>query len=102
MQRPSSFLTFKKERYFAALDGARALSILLVITWHVDERRWAYLSGYTGVVIFFVLSGFLIHTLLLREEDRSGTVSLKGFYLRRCFRILPLYFVVIGMYLVML
>jgi peptidoglycan/LPS O-acetylase OafA/YrhL len=95
-------VTFRKERYFPTLDGLRAVSILLVITWHVDERRWWYLSGYTGVMIFFVLSGFLIHTLLLREEDRSGKVSLKSFYLRRCFRILPLYFTVLGMYAIML
>ncbi|MFT4111123.1 acyltransferase family protein [Silvibacterium sp.] len=95
-------IAFQKERYFPTLDGLRAISILLVITWHVDEHRWWYLSGYTGVMIFFVLSGFLIHTLLLREEDRSGTVSLKAFYLRRSFRILPLYFTVLAMYVGML
>ncbi|GGG93435.1 acyltransferase family protein [Silvibacterium dinghuense] len=95
-------VAFQRERYFPTLDGLRAVSILLVITWHVDQRMWWYLSGYTGVLIFFVLSGFLIHTLLLREEDRSGTVSLKAFYLRRSFRILPLYFTVLAMYGVML
>lgn len=98
----TDYSTFQRERYFPALDGLRAVSILLVLTWHVDEHRWSYLSGYTGVVIFFVLSGFLIHTLLLREEDRTGSVSLKAFYLRRTFRILPLYFLVLGTYLVLL
>jgi peptidoglycan/LPS O-acetylase OafA/YrhL len=100
--KTTDYAAFRKQRYFPVLDGLRAVSILLVLTWHVDEHRWWYLSGYTGVMIFFVLSGFLIHTLLLREEDASGKVSLKSFYLRRTFRILPLYFVVLGLYVILL
>ena len=95
------YAAFRSQRYFPALDGLRAISILLVLTWHVSERQWWYLSGYTGVMIFFVLSGFLIHTLLLREEETEGNVSLKSFYLRRSFRILPLYFTVLAAYIVL-
>ncbi len=51
--------------------------------------------GFLGVDFFFVLSGFLITTLLLREEDRTGFISLSGFYIRRSLRILPVYFLVI-------
>ena len=51
--------------------------------------------GFLGVDFFSVLSGFLITTLLLREEDRNGRFSLKGFYWRRCLRILPVYFLVV-------
>ena len=51
--------------------------------------------GFTGVNFFFVLSGFLITTLLLREEDRDGRFSLIGFYYRRALRILPVYFLAV-------
>lgn len=85
--------------YFPALDGLRALSIALVVLWHAtEEKYYGWLHGFHGVTIFFVLSGFLITTLLLREEDRHGTVSFRGFYLRRVFRILPLYYLVLAVY----
>lgn len=89
------------ERYFRPLDGVRAISILLVLTWHVNSSLWAWLSGWEGPSIFFVISGFLITTLCLREEDRDGSVSLKAFFVRRACRILPLYFVVLAVYVVM-
>jgi peptidoglycan/LPS O-acetylase OafA/YrhL len=87
------------ERYFRPLDGVRAISILLVLTWHVNSSLWAWLSGWEGPSIFFVISGFLITTLCLREEDRDGSVSLKAFYIRRACRILPLYYVVFAFYI---
>ena len=62
-------------------------------------------SGFLGVDFFFVLSGFLITTLLLREEERNGVFSLKGFYWRRFLRIVPVYFLVVtalGIYYVAL
>jgi peptidoglycan/LPS O-acetylase OafA/YrhL len=90
---------FLQERYFRALDGVRAVSILLVLTWHVNSRLWAWLSGWEGPSIFFVISGFLITTLCLREESRDGSVSLKAFYIRRACRILPLYYVVFAFYI---
>src|SRR5206468_1693138 len=57
---------------------------------------WA--NGRLGVAVFFVLSGYLITTLLLREKDRKGRVSLTSFYQRRAFRILPLYYFVLLLY----
>ncbi|MEA3182674.1 MAG: hypothetical protein QOI59_6197 [Gammaproteobacteria bacterium] len=78
-------------KYFPALDGMRAVSIFLVVAYHVLDPRWNWVSGALGVTIFFGISGFLITTLLLREEARYGRISLKRFYVRRFFRIVPLY-----------
>ena len=58
------------------------------------------LSGGLGVTLFFIISGFLITTLLLREEMRTGNVSLSAFYIRRAFRIFPLYYVALAFYVV--
>ncbi len=79
----------------------RALSLLLVIGGHVKTRAplQRYFSGGLGVGIFFVLSGFLITTLLFREELVTGQISLTAFYIRRVFRILPPYFLAVGAYL---
>ena len=54
--------------------------------------------GYRGVDLFFVISGFLITTLLLREREETGTISLRDFYIRRTLRIFPLYYTVIALY----
>ncbi|OQP45023.1 hypothetical protein A4H97_33210 [Niastella yeongjuensis] len=79
---------------FRALDGLRGVAILIVIYSHV-LRAFPPGSndiGLIGVYIFFVISGFLITTLLLKERLKYGNINLKGFYLRRCFRILPVAF----------
>jgi len=70
------------------LDGLRALAVLPVIAFHFSYLKLVD-GGYLGVDLFFVLSGFLITSLLLSEESRTGTVSLKDFYARRALRILP-------------
>ena len=86
-----------------SLDGLRALSIFLVVSLHTLQRYsighhvglgwYALFNGADGVSIFFVISGFLITSLLLQEQRKRGSISLRGFYLRRAFRILPpLYF----------
>ena len=80
------------------LDGLRAISVLLVITVHMHDHIWSWLNGWQGVTIFFVLSGYLITTLALREEDRTGGISLKAFYIRRVMRLFPLYYIVLGIY----
>jgi peptidoglycan/LPS O-acetylase OafA/YrhL len=80
-------------RRFPALDGLRAIAAVLVVFFHYGGPDW--LQGWAGVQLFFVLSGFLITTLMLREERGSGRISLKEFYLRRSFRILPVYFVIL-------
>jgi peptidoglycan/LPS O-acetylase OafA/YrhL len=58
-------------------------------------------SGGFGVDIFFALSGFLITTLLLREEERFGSISLRSFYVRRALRIWPLYYTVLAGYVIL-
>lgn len=70
-----------------SLDGLRAVSFLLVFAAHSGLEK--IVPGGFGVTTFFFLSGFLITTLMRLEERKTGTVSLKGFYLRRIFRILP-------------
>jgi peptidoglycan/LPS O-acetylase OafA/YrhL len=71
------------------LDGYRAVAVLLVIVYHFGH---SWVPGGLGVLMFFVLSGFLITWLLLREEDSRGRVSLRGFYLRRGLRIFPAFY----------
>jgi peptidoglycan/LPS O-acetylase OafA/YrhL len=73
--------------YVPALDGLRGIAILLVIGrhyWHIPHG-----GGGAGVNLFFVLSGFLITTLLLEERAATGRISLSGFYHRRARRLLP-------------
>src|SRR5258708_5916886 len=70
------------------LDGLRALAVVLVITTHFGAGVPLAL-----VSVFFVLSGFVITWLLLREQDSTGSISLSGFYARRVVRILPAYYV---------
>jgi peptidoglycan/LPS O-acetylase OafA/YrhL len=69
-----------------ALDAIRGIAILLVLAVHADH---AVPGGALGVDLFFVLSGFLITSLLLTEWDRDSTISLGSFYRRRAFRLLP-------------
>ena len=69
-----------------ALDGIRALAIVLVLANHTVEFPE---TGFSGVELFFVLSGFLITTLLLEEHARNGVVSFRAFYRRRALRLLP-------------
>ncbi|WP_255637651.1 acyltransferase [Amycolatopsis sp. DSM 110486] len=92
--------TYLATRRFPALDGVRAIAAVLVVVFHFGGSAWVRANGWIGVHVFFVLSGFLITTLALREEDRTCRVSLKNFYLRRAFRILPVYYVVLGIFVV--
>lgn len=87
---------FQKHSYIPALDGIRAIAILLVLFSHCviyDQFTWLHNIGkelgYLGVSIFFVLSGYLITRLLIKEEERFESISLKNFYIRRSFRLLP-------------
>jgi peptidoglycan/LPS O-acetylase OafA/YrhL len=74
-------------RYWPALDGLRALAVLAVVAFHAGAA-WLP-AGFLGVDVFFVISGFLITTLLLRESDSCGAISLAGFWRRRAARLLP-------------
>jgi len=92
---------YRKTRFFSSLDGLRALSILAVIWHHTASASAAHAilhEGNQGVNLFFVISGFLIVTLLLRAKARSGTFSLAKFWGRRSLRILPVYYGVLGLY----
>ena len=73
--------------YRPALDGLRAIAVTAVVVGHLWE--WLLPGGFIGVDMFFVLSGFLITTLLLEEQERTGRISLRYFYARRALRLLP-------------
>jgi peptidoglycan/LPS O-acetylase OafA/YrhL len=86
-----------------SLDGLRAVSILLVLAAHTITEdhgrgplRYVQHLGNFGVRTFFVISGFLITTLLLKELSRTGRISLKGFYARRALRIFPAFYAYVG------
>ena len=74
------------------IQGLRALAAILVTLFHA---KWVS-GGFIGVDIFYVISGFLITGLLLREIDRSGTINFKEFYSRRFKRLLPTSFFVLA------
>jgi peptidoglycan/LPS O-acetylase OafA/YrhL len=76
-----------RKGYWPALDGLRAISVLGVIALH-SGLRLGHAGGF-GVQVFFVLSGFLITSLLLRENKRFGRIDILGFYLRRALRLFP-------------
>lgn len=82
------------------LDGLRAIAVLLVVMAHSHHSNgfpesplmnYVFNEGQIGVDVFFVISGFLITTLLVREIDRDEKVNLKRFYIRRFIRIIPAY-----------
>src|SRR5205085_10008244 len=81
------------ERFRPDLEGLRGLAIILVVLFHAGIP--GVIGGFIGVDVFFVLSGFLITGLLLRERERTGRVSLPAFYARRARRILPAALVVV-------
>ena len=88
------FQTFQQQARFPGLDGIRCLAILAVI-WHHTAASGplpGLSRGFLGVDLFFVLSGFLITTLLLRERQRTGKISLKQFWIRRFLRLMPAYY----------
>lgn len=94
--------------YFPNLNGLRFIAALLVIIHHVEQLKnifnlnnfyydlpFIHIIGKLGVILFFVLSGFLITYLLLAEEEVTGTISIKDFYIRRLLRIWPLYYLIV-------
>jgi peptidoglycan/LPS O-acetylase OafA/YrhL len=92
---------------FPGLNGLRALAALLVVVGHIPMNQaslglpnthWGALfyRGEPAVTFFFTLSGFLITYLLIAERERTGSIDVRAFYVRRMLRIWPLYFLVIG------
>jgi peptidoglycan/LPS O-acetylase OafA/YrhL len=83
-----------RSQHWVALDGMRAFAVIAVMIYHWDNPHLLS-GGLFGVDVFFVLSGFLITTLLLGENEQSGAISLTYFYARRALRLLPALFAVI-------
>src|SRR5829696_9426639 len=79
--------------YLPGLDGLRAIAVIAVLLYHA-ELPWIP-GGFLGVEVFFVLSGFLITSLLAAEWRRRGTIDLKAFWLRRARRLLPALFLLL-------
>ncbi|MEP4650424.1 MAG: acyltransferase, partial [Ilumatobacter sp.] len=79
--------------YLPGLDGVRALAVVAVMVYHANSSWLA--GGYLGVEVFFVISGYLITLLLIAEHERSGTIDLKNFWIRRFRRLLPALFVML-------
>jgi peptidoglycan/LPS O-acetylase OafA/YrhL len=84
---PQASLRSQSSGYVPSLDGLRAVGIILVFVHHLITPL--PFGGAVGVDIFFVLSGYLITSILLREYDRHGRISLRRFYLRRAARLYP-------------
>lgn len=83
--------------YIKSLDGVRAVAILMVMAFHFDIIRF----GWMGVQMFFVLSGYLISQILLKEKDKPEPLAqrLKQFWIRRSLRIFPVYYVYLIIFL---
>ncbi|MEO6884454.1 MAG: acyltransferase [Bacteroidia bacterium] len=96
-----------KSTYLPNLDGLRFLGSLFIILFHIENLKmnlgtpvinwFAYFHplGNLDVTLFFVLSGFIITYLLLKEKERTETINLKNFYIRRILKIWPLYFFIV-------
>ena len=80
--------------YLPGLDGLRAIAVISVLLYH-GEMTWA-IGGFLGVEVFFVISGYLITSLLLAEWREGGSIDLRRFWLRRAKRLLPALFTVIA------
>lgn len=98
----------KNERkiYFKGLDTLRAIAALVVVVYHIEMIKvqkgftsendfHQFPDGHLGVILFFVLSGFLITYLLIQEQRFSESIDLKKFYIRRILRIWPLYYLIL-------
>ena len=79
-----------RKKKIPKIDALRAVSALIVVMYHFGLD---FIPAGTGVMVFFIISGFLITWLLLNEVDDTGTISLEHFYFRRTFRIFPAFYV---------
>jgi len=98
--------TFLQGKNYPALTGVRGVAIVIVLLYHLGINRLlrhfdGWLFGRMGVDIFFVLSGFLITTLLIREKIESGHISLRQFYIRRALRIVTVAYLFLVVMLVL-
>jgi peptidoglycan/LPS O-acetylase OafA/YrhL len=98
---PPTHADFLQRSYFEGLNGIRCVAIVAVV-WHHSVGFFPlpiFSRGFLGVDLFFILSGFLITTLLLREKTQTGDIDLKAFWVRRFLRLMPAYY---GMLLTLL
>lgn len=84
---PNTHATSQRASWFAGLDGLRAIAVVTVMLFHMTPGF--VVGGYVGVDVFFVISGFLITSLLLREHAKNGRIRLVAFWQRRARRLLP-------------
>ena len=89
-KRPGRVPEISRVPYLPGLDGMRALAVMAVMVYHANAD-WLP-GGYLGVEVFFVISGYLITLLLISEKERTSTVDMKHFWLRRARRLLPALF----------
>jgi len=99
--------------HISSLNGLRAISIFMVIGYHLMQHNFLpndsfikygsqlFFNGQMGVNIFFVISGFLITSLLMKEKTGTGSVSLNKFYCRRIIRIFPAYYFLLLIYFIL-
>lgn len=104
MDSGAAYDTFRRTKYFASLDALRFLAITMIVWHHTlapGRRSWIPVMdrGFLGIDIFFLLSGFLIVTLLLREREKTGDVSLGTLFTRRALRLFPLYYGLLATFL---
>ena len=111
MKKLFSFLSVDQKGRFRIIDGVRALSLIIVVLghlFHFHHPNFTSVEGFSGFSIFsgffrsdlavdafFVISGFLIGSLLFKERLSMGKISFKRFYVRRFFRLMPVYFIVV-------
>lgn len=100
-------------KYIAGLDALRAFSVMLVLANHIGSYEilpdtdfwklnfWQLISGETGVNVFFVISGFLITYLLLKEYQATGTIAIRYFIIRRFLRLMPPLIIMLFVYLIL-
>ncbi len=98
--RTPAYEAYLSRKRIPNLDGLRGLAILLVLFHHVPQTHLAWISHFQhnakhGVSLFFVISGYIVMTLMLREIRRSGAVDVPGFLWRRILRLWPLYYAIL-------
>jgi peptidoglycan/LPS O-acetylase OafA/YrhL len=102
----NAYRHFLSTTYFPNLDWLRALAIVGVILHHVallnGPTEVLQANGRYGVSLFFAVSGFLICSLLIREEQQHGCINLRDFYIRRSLRLFPLYYSILLLYVALI
>ena len=94
----TSHFEYLARRRFGSLDGLRAIAVMGTVWHHTAAGSGLLGAGWLGVDLFFVISGFLITTLLLREWQARGRIDFRAFLIRRVLRIFPAYYLTVAVY----